>query len=157
MKKSFSEVKKKLISGDISYYVSQSLLKISPKASYLKLWNSLDPDKSNTYKFVEEQGRRQRIIKVLTNGIYTTIILKFFQCFDLSILSFKRCIYIFSREHVSRGWGRGRKRGRERIPSRLHADFRDDAGLYLTTLRSQPEPQSRVGHLIDWATQVPLT
>ena len=43
---------------------------------------------------------------------------------------------------------------RERIPSRLRC-AEPNAGLELS-VRSWPEPKSRVGHLTDWATQVPL-
>jgi len=42
------------------------------------------------------------------------------------------------------GKGLGRGRGRERILSRLHPSTEPDMGLDLTTLRSLPEPKSRV-------------
>jgi len=37
----------------------------------------------------------------------------------------------------------------------LHTSMEPNAGLELTTLRSRPEPRSRVRHLTDWAMQVP--
>ena len=49
-------------------------------------------------------------------------------------------------------------RGRrgEKILIRLHTvSMEPEVGLDLTTMRSWPEPKSRVGHLTDWATQVP--
>ena len=49
-----------------------------------------------------------------------------------------------------------RRRGREResqADSPLSAEF--SVGLDLTTLRSWPEPKSRVRHLTVWVTQVP--
>ena len=45
------------------------------------------------------------------------------------------------------GWGRKkRKKGRERIPSRLPTEHGALVGLSSTTLRSWPELKSRVGH-----------
>ena len=46
------------------------------------------------------------------------------------------------------GWGRGRgrKRERKRILGRLHAEREPDVGLDPMTLRSLPEPKSRMGH-----------
>lgn len=43
----------------------------------------------------------------------------------------------------------------ERILSRLHAQHGPRNGANLMTLRSWPEPKSRVKHLTDWATQMP--
>ena len=45
-------------------------------------------------------------------------------------------------------------RGRERIPSRLCTEHWAWHRLHPTTLRSGPEPKSRVRCLTDWATQV---
>ena len=64
-------------------------------------------------------------------------------------------LYLF-KENPRVQVGRG-VRGRER---ESQADFllsmEPSAGLDLNTLRSWPERESRVGHSIDWATQVPL-
>ena len=49
--------------------------------------------------------------------------------------------------------GRGIRRGRERIISRLHAQ--PNMGLKLMTLRSWPKLKSRVRCLTYWATQTP--
>ena len=49
-------------------------------------------------------------------------------------------------------WGRGREREGESIPSRLHTvSAEPDAGLDPTnqTMRSRPEPKSRVKHLMN--------
>ena len=47
-------------------------------------------------------------------------------------------------------WGRGRERGRESIPSRLHAvSTEPDMRLDLTTVRSGSELKSRVRCLTD--------
>ena len=47
---------------------------------------------------------------------------------------------------VSTSWERGRERGRESIPSRLHeVSTEPDAGLELTHRELLPEPKSRVG------------
>ena len=53
-----------------------------------------------------------------------------------------------------------RRRSRERenpkqTDSVLSTEHRAQCKLSLTTLRSQPEPKSRVSHLTKWATQVP--
>ena len=71
---------------------------------------------------------------------------------DLLIYLF---IYLFIYLHLifweaGREWERGR--GRERIPSRLHAQH---GGLDPITLGSWPATKSRVGSSTDWATQVP--
>ena len=53
--------------------------------------------------------------------------------------------------------GRQRKRGRERISIRLCTlSAEPDAGLISQTVRSWPEPKSRVGRWAHWATQAPL-
>ena len=45
--------------------------------------------------------------------------------------------------------GRDRERGRERIPSSLHAvSAEPDTGLNLMMVRSWPEPKSRVGEIM---------
>ena len=56
--------------------------------------------------------------------------------------------------------GRGRERGRERIPSKPCAisamNTEANLGLYLTNCEIRgSEPEPRVGGLTDWATQVP--
>lgn len=64
--------------------------------------------------------------------------------------------YYFFLEKERKDVGRGR--GRERIISTLHTQRgarSREAGLDLTTLRSWPEPKSRVRHLINWATKAP--
>ena len=74
-------------------------------------------------------------------------------------------IYLF-RERVQVG-ERGRERERDRERQRETEREREsqvgstlimepNMGLNLTTVRSWPEPKSRVGHSTDWATQVPL-
>ena len=56
--------------------------------------------------------------------------------------------------HTSRGEA---KRGGERIPSSLHTVSTSPTwDLIPWTVRSWPEPKSRVGRLTDWATQAPL-
>ena len=53
-------------------------------------------------------------------------------------------------------WGEGqRERRRMRILAGSMLSMELNEGLYLTTLRSWPEPKSRVRHLTDWTTQVP--
>ena len=50
--------------------------------------------------------------------------------------------------------GRGRGRGTERVLGSTPS-LEPDSGLDLTTVRSRPEPKSRVGYLTDRATQAP--
>ena len=59
------------------------------------------------------------------------------------------------RKHTSE-WGRGQKGEGER-ESQTGSTFsaEPDVRLNLTTMRSCPEPKSRVGHLTDWVTQAP--
>ena len=68
------------------------------------------------------------------------------------------CFFIFYFWERRCKEGRGRERGRERIPSRLLAASAEcDAGLELNeTARSWPESKSRVGCLTDWVTPAPL-
>ena len=47
------------------------------------------------------------------------------------------------------------EREKGRILSRLHASVVPNSGLGLITLRSWPEPKSRVGGLTGWTTQAP--
>ena len=49
-----------------------------------------------------------------------------------------------------------KERGRERIPSRLHAQPRTDTELSPATGRLLPKPISKVGHSISSAIQAPL-
>ena len=67
-------------------------------------------------------------------------------------LFFLMFIYLFwEREKCEQG--RGRQRGRERIPSRLlTVSAEPNTGLELTN--SWPEQRSRVGRLTNWATHV---
>ena len=51
--------------------------------------------------------------------------------------------------------GRGRERGRERIPSWFSVFSAKPRGLFPGTVRSWPEPKSRIGCSLSWATQVP--
>ena len=61
-----------------------------------------------------------------------------------------RHLEFFSRENMHAGGGRlAEGRGREKILSSLHAQHRAQRGFNLTTLRSLPEPKSRVGCLTD--------
>ena len=65
-------------------------------------------------------------------------------------------MFIFERK---RGRAREQGRGRERIPSKLHAvSAEPDVGLDLTnqTMRSGPEPKSRVRCFTDRAIQASL-
>ena len=73
--------------------------------------------------------------------------------FCFSFFTFLKFIY-FERENAHER-GRGREKEGERISSRVCAE--PDARLNLTTmLRSWPERKSRVGHLTNWNTQMPL-
>ena len=55
------------------------------------------------------------------------------------------------------GWGGEVERGRDRIPGRLRAvSTEPDVGLNSRTVRSWPEPRSRVRCLTNWTTQVTL-
>ena len=55
---------------------------------------------------------------------------------DPRILFFFKFIYLFWERQRQRRWGRGKKRGRERIPSRLHtAGTESKAGLELPKLQ----------------------
>ena len=51
-------------------------------------------------------------------------------------------------------WGRGRERGRQRIPSRLHTiNAEPDAGLEL--VNREIVTRAEVARLADWAPQAP--
>ena len=63
------------------------------------------------------------------------------------------CFCFVLKRGCESGEDSGKRRGK--IPSRLYAQHRAQMVLYFTTLRSWPELKSRVGYLIDWATQVP--
>lgn len=68
---------------------------------------------------------------------------------ELGILYFVLRFLCFVSFEGVRWWGqRAKGRGRERIYSRLNTQYRGWHGLDLTTLRSWPEPKSRVG----WCT-----
>ena len=72
-------------------------------------------------------------------------------------LRFFFSVYLFTLRERAHEQERSRKRRRERIPSRLcTVSTEPDVGLNHMTARSWPEPKSRVGHLPEWATQVPL-
>ena len=72
------------------------------------------------------------------------------------LLSFFKVYLFWERESVCARVGDGQ---RERISSRFcTVSAKPDVGLKPTnqTVRSWPEPKSRVWHSTDWATQVPL-
>ena len=68
----------------------------------------------------------------------------------------KDYIYLFERESErERAWAGWRAEGERESQADSVPSTEPNAGLHLTTLRSWPEPKSRVGRLTDWATQVP--
>ena len=68
---------------------------------------------------------------------------------------FKKFIYLRDRECGCMSVRRSRGRGREKLKQTV-LSAEPNMGLQPKTLRSWPEPKSRVICLIDWATQVSL-
>ena len=68
------------------------------------------------------------------------------------------CLFVcFFRERDSaQGGEKQRKRERENLKQAPHPVQSPKVGLNLRTLRSWPEPKSRVGSLTNWAASVPL-
>ena len=77
-----------------------------------------------------------------------------------SFFNFKKYFLFIFREKeraCEQELGRGRERGRERIPSRLCTfSVEPDVGLNPRTVRLWPGLKSRVGRLTDWAMLAPL-
>ena len=71
------------------------------------------------------------------------------------ILFLKKLTFVLEREKENEE-GRGREKGRERIPSRLSAvSAEPDVGIGPQMMRSWPEPKPRVWYLTHRATQPP--
>ena len=69
----------------------------------------------------------------------------------------KDYIYLFERESEREwAWAGWRAEGERESQADSVPSTEPNAGLHLTTLRSWPEPKSRVQRLTDWATQAPL-
>ena len=79
----------------------------------------------------------------------------FLSWFELSSLFFLSLFILRERERIRGGGQREGERGR--IPSRLHAVSTEPTqGSISWTMRSWPEPKSKVRHLTDYRLQVPL-
>ena len=74
---------------------------------------------------------------------------KFKCCLPINLI-FLDLFFLFRKREREREWGAGRE---SQVDSLLSVEL--NTGLDLMTLRSLPEPKSRVRCSIDWATQVP--